>query len=162
MAEAMRKYRIPTDPVGRPYYRAGTMYEPGQIVVLPAGELPPGWVPDEKAPRKMKPQARHAWLDVDKVQKAEKLSRLEAAHAQIAEAQKAKEEAERLLVELEAEEPAPRGRGIVKKAGEEEEDDVEDDQPDAPPADPGTEPDERAPKGKGAKKKKAQDQGLDD
>ncbi|ACL66762.1 hypothetical protein A2cp1_3432 [Anaeromyxobacter dehalogenans 2CP-1] len=56
-----KTYRIPGAPVGVPYYRAGRMYEPGEIVRLPASELAPGWRVVNGVARPVLP---HAWREV--------------------------------------------------------------------------------------------------
>jgi hypothetical protein len=129
----LKKYRIPSDPVGLAYYRQGTQYHPGSIVHLPADELPPGWVRDEKAPGGMKPRARHAWKLIEPGKKEtsdEKLTKLEEARKAKVELAKQLEEQERLLEELEAE---------GGEAGEGEEEEPDDDQPEAEPKGPGVE-----------------------
>lgn len=56
-----KTYRIPGAPVGVPYYRAGQVYEPGEVVRLPASELAPGWRLVNGVGRPVLP---HAWREV--------------------------------------------------------------------------------------------------
>lgn len=56
-----KTYRIPAAPIGRGYYRQGTLYEPGEIVVIPANEVPAGW---GKIGGSLRPVAPHAWKEV--------------------------------------------------------------------------------------------------
>lgn len=130
---AMKTYRIPTDPVGMAYYRQGQRYEPGQKVLLPADELPPGW---RMVNGKPKPVERHAWklLEPGKRERSdEAVTALAAAKAQAEELQKQLAEQQRMVEELEATSGDDAGkprRGIVEDG---------DDGPSAPPKDPDAE-----------------------
>jgi len=155
MAETkMLKYRIPNDPIGNAYYRAGTRYEPGSVVRLPEGELAAGWTLVKGKPT---PTARHAWklIEDGKPEASDAAaSELEGARKAREELKKQLEEQERLLAELEdaaGEQQAAAGAAEAE-APEEELEELEA----TDPTDEGQAEDPEKPKGK--KKKRSKDQ----